>query len=50
MIDGATASEAAMMGRQIGYQTSLFYEFQLDDRIPAEGRSTGSTIERCSRL
>jgi Transposase domain (DUF772) len=28
------ASEAAMMGRQIGDQTSLFYEFRLDDRIP----------------
>ena len=23
-----------MMGRQIGDQTSLFYEFRLDDRIP----------------
>lgn len=30
----ATASEAAMMGRQIGDQTSLFWEFRLDDRIP----------------
>jgi transposase len=34
VIHGATASEAAMMGRQIGDQTSLFYEFRLDDRIP----------------
>ena len=25
-----------MMGRQIGDQTSLFYEFRLDDRIPKE--------------
>jgi transposase len=31
-----TAFEAAMMGRQIGNQTSLFYEFRLDDRIPKE--------------
>jgi hypothetical protein len=28
--------EAAMMGRQCGDQTSLFYEFRLDDRIPKE--------------
>ncbi len=25
-----------MMGRQTGYQASLFYEFRLDDRIPKE--------------
>jgi hypothetical protein len=31
---GVSASEAAMMGRQIGDQTNLFYEFRLDDRIP----------------
>jgi transposase len=36
VIHGATASEAAMMGRQIGDQASLFYEFRLDDRIPKE--------------
>jgi transposase len=29
-------SEAAMIGRQSGDQTSLFYEFRLDDRIPKE--------------
>jgi transposase len=34
VIHGATASEAAVMGRQTGDQTSLFYEFRLDDRIP----------------
>jgi transposase len=28
------ALEAAMMGRQIGDQANLFYEFRLDDRIP----------------
>jgi transposase len=27
---------AAMMGRQIGDQVSLFYEFRLDDRIPKD--------------
>jgi transposase len=34
VIHGATASDAVMMGRQIGDQTSLFYKFRLDDRIP----------------
>jgi hypothetical protein len=28
------SSEAAMMGRQSGDQSKLFYEFRLDDRIP----------------
>jgi hypothetical protein len=37
-----TASEAAMMGRQIGNQTSLFYEFRLDDRIRRSIRSDES--------
>jgi len=32
----ATALEAAMMGRQIGDQASLFYEFRLEDRIPKD--------------
>jgi transposase len=36
VIHGTTASEAAMTGRQPGDQTSLFYEFRLDDRIPKE--------------
>jgi transposase len=36
VIHEATASEAVMMGQQIGDQTSLFYEFRLDDRIPKE--------------
>jgi transposase len=36
LIHGTTALEAVMMGRQIGDQTSLFYEFRLDDRIPKE--------------
>jgi len=31
-----TELEAAMMGRQCGDQTSLFYEFRLDDRIPKD--------------
>src|SRR6478735_8223899 len=30
------SEEAAMMGRQIGDQASLFYEFRLDDRIPKD--------------
>jgi transposase len=34
VIHGTTASEAAMMGEQIGDQTSFIYEFRLDDRIP----------------
>ena len=42
---GATASEAAMMGRQIGDQTSLFYEFRLDDRFP-KGYCYGLRSER----
>src|ERR1700684_2434651 len=29
-------SEVAMMGRQTGDQTSLFYEFRLDARIPKD--------------
>ena len=33
---GVSASEAAMMGRQIGDQTNLFYEFRLDERIPRD--------------
>src|SRR3990170_1881623 len=33
---GTTALEAAMMGRQIGDQASLFYEFRLEDRIPKD--------------
>src|SRR5262245_23015024 len=33
---GVTALEAAMMGRQRGDQTSLFYEFRLEDRIPKD--------------
>ena len=28
-----TTLEAAMMGRRKGDQTSLFYEFRLDDRV-----------------
>ena len=31
-----TSLEAAMMGRQRGDQTSFFYEFRLDERIPKE--------------
>jgi transposase len=31
-----TELEAAMMGRQCGDQTSLFYEFRLEDRIPKD--------------
>ena len=31
-----TSLEAAMMGRQIGDQASLFYEFRLQDRIPKD--------------
>jgi transposase len=30
------ASEAAMMGRRIGDQVNLFYEFRLEDRIPQD--------------
>lgn len=29
-------ARTAMMGRQCGDQTSLFYEFRLDDRIPTD--------------
>src|SRR3954452_1050103 len=33
---GVTGSEAAMMGRQISDQASLFYEFRLEDRVPKD--------------
>src|SRR3954469_12437766 len=33
---GVTGAEAAMMGRQIGDQASLFYEFRLEDRVPKD--------------
>jgi transposase len=36
LIPRITSLEAAMMGRQTGDQTSLFYEFRLDDRIPKD--------------
>src|SRR3954464_9580230 len=35
-MSGVTGSEAAMMGRQIGDQASLFYEFRLEDRVPKD--------------
>jgi transposase len=36
LIPRITFLEAAMMGRQIGDQASLFYEFRLEDRIPKD--------------
>src|SRR3954447_13880198 len=35
-MSGVTGAEAAMMGRQIGDQASLFYEFRLEDRVPKD--------------
>src|SRR4051812_36898498 len=35
-MSGVTGSEAAMMGRQVGDQASLFYEFRLEDRVPKD--------------
>ena len=36
LMRGVTGSEAAMMGRQISDQASLFYEFRLEDRVPKD--------------
>jgi hypothetical protein len=36
LIPGAAITEAAMMGRQISDQPSLFYEFRLEDRTPKD--------------
>jgi hypothetical protein len=36
LIAKITSQEAALMGRQTGDQASLFYEFQLEDRIPKD--------------
>ena len=36
LVPRISSLEAAMMGRQTGYQASLFYEFRLDDRTPKE--------------
>src|SRR5947207_8440029 len=35
-MSGVTGSEAAMMGRQVGDQASLFYAFRLEDRVPKD--------------
>src|SRR5438270_4174145 len=35
-MSGVTGSEAAMMGRQMGDQASLFYAFRLEDRVPKD--------------
>jgi transposase len=36
LIPWITALEAAMMGRRCGDQASLFYQFQLDERVPKD--------------